>query len=195
VGFCKVHANYSALSSFTPKIVGSLHAVQVPKSIYIVDESLSLVKVYPVDHESLEGLGDDDHSQYQTKEFTKNFTGNLSINSLSIASSGTGNGDPIGDGHVNNDWESAHGAGTMGGKHFVKGSVYAQYIVASSATATGRFRVTSNGNFSLPFALNDGGGSATGWHDLIVDGNGDIGFWDNGSSSWWDGVIRYGIFS
>lgn len=195
-GLCKAHADYTALEAFTPKKEGTLHAVLSPISFYVIDAAGTPVQVYPVNHGELEGLDDDDHTQYQRENLSRAMTGDLTVENLEIESTGGTSTDPLETTHPDSDWTTAHGAGSLGGRHFADNSVNHSELAESSviSSATGYISTATLGKVGWPFfSLNSAyGGVETGatfWY-LAITHDSKIGFYIHGSpGSWVDHTI------
>lgn len=195
VGLCKVHANYAALVAFTPKKKGTLHAVLSPKSFYTIDETGTPVKVYPADHSLLTGRDDDDHPQYQTNDLIRAFTGDLTLGNIEIATPGVLGTESLPESHASEDWESAHGAGSAGGRHVADDAVTADNDPVTTHSGTGHFTVLTNGRYGYPWMSSDTSASYRFW-TLMLDEDNELGFISAiPGGSWMDAGIKYGDFS
>lgn len=176
VGFCKIHTDYAALSAYTPKVPGSMHAVQSPKSLYTIDSTGMLVKMYPVDHNALDGREDDDHTQYQTLDLLRAFSGNLTVAGLTATAEGISGSDSLPSSHASATWDGSHGLGTMGANHIGAGAIDASYGLTKTVH-TGSLTVTSVGQFTIPWMEDDLSTSEKSYY-LIIKHDNTIGFAD-----------------
>lgn len=194
VGFCKVHDTYTDLTNWLTAngaISKSLHAVRSPKSLYTISSGTP-IKVYPVDHDTLDGLDDDDHIAYQTRDLIRAFAGNLTVSgNAEVITEGSTGATALPLSHRDEDWETAHGAGTLGSEHFAQNSIKVKYISVGKS-ATGNFSNSVNGGFSFPWLEQDSSAESRFWY-MVIDGANNVGFKDN-NGNWLDSMIGYGDY-
>lgn len=155
VGFCRIHANYSALEAFTPKVKGSLHAVLSPRGLYTIDSNLDIVTLYPPSHSGLSDLLDDDHTQYQLTSLARPMEGDIELADLTISNPGTLDHENLPEDHMLDDWTGGHGAGTLGSRHFATDSVKARHLILEVVSGAGFIDMgATTGQYSLPWIMN-----------------------------------------
>jgi hypothetical protein len=200
VGFCKIHATTAAMNTWVAAnsaIDGSLHAVSTPKSLWLI-EAGSPKQIWPVSHSDLGGLADDDHTQYMPDDLGRAFTGNLSIASLQITVGAITGSGAISTDHVSDDWETAHGSSSFGGKHLGSDAVRHRHLVVSTETSNSGYYTHpgTNGMYGFPWAVTGTGSQpiAFGFFQLSITlPDNTVGFQELGV--YFNGSIKYGKFS
>lgn len=191
VGFCRIHEDYDALESFTPRVPGSIHAVQSPRSLYTIDDLGSPTKIYPVDHDKLDGLDDDDHPQYQTLDLHREFTGDLTVNgSISADTEGSSGSDSLPTSHADENWTESHGTGTLGNRH-INGAAIPTVYTVSKAIRTGYFTITHEGQYTFPWLEGDNSTEDKVYY-LILKNDNTFGFADADGNYADDAVVGVG---
>lgn len=156
VGFARVHDSVADMESFTPKVPGSLHGVLSPRSLYVIDESNSPVRIFPVSHGDLEGLDANDHPQYQREGLESAFTGHLTIlGTLTLEDAAGGGSSALRPSHADDDWETAHGVETLQNEHIADGGIPATVLIPS--VYTGEALSPQLGRHSFPWCPGDTG--------------------------------------
>jgi len=128
VGFCGVWTTYAALSAAIAAANapdGSLHYVSEAGyvGLYIVRSGVPEL-VGSADHGMLDGLDDDDHTQFMLVDGSRAATGTIKINgTLSVTTYGTDDDNPVEDTHADATWYAGHGAGGIILRHFADDSV------------------------------------------------------------------------
>ena len=130
-GFAKVWDTKAALDaahSSSPYPDGSLHVVKTSDpdgGLYIVYGG-ALQYLSAADHGALEGLTDDDHTQYFRKDGSRTMNADVSMSSSGItpaAQADSDDGDALlASPHVSQSWYDAHGAGSIMNRHITDGT-------------------------------------------------------------------------
>lgn len=156
VGWVKVHATVAARDVFTPVKEGTLHFVTDIATLFIVDSDLAFFQIFPVNHLLLEDRDADDHN-YQDITFTKAFTADLKLASLTVNdATGAGATDPLDEAtHAALDWEAAHGAGTLHNDHMANGALTGADVCTTHSWSGAKLALAAD-TYGFPWHAGDG---------------------------------------
>ena len=156
-GFVTIHASTAAMQAYTPKVPCTLHTTTDYDGLWIVNEAQALVLIVMPDHDSLEGLDDDDHVEFQTLTWTRAMTHDLQSNTtIEVEESNGGATDSLPLSHREKEWYVAHGK-SLTNDNFTDGAINARYLVSeiNETSPNNRFTNTGAGNFSWPWMTAD----------------------------------------
>ncbi len=189
IGWVKVHATVAARDAFTPIKEGTLHFVTDITTLFIVDSDLAFFQMFPVNHLLVEDRDADDHN-YQDITFTKSFTADLKLASLTVVDdTGAGATDPLDEAtHAALDWEAAHGAATLHDDHMAADSLIGADVCTLHSWSGAKLALVAD-TYGLPWHAGDG--TQSNWCALRVYNDG-MAFYRLNSIT--DGTFRCGKF-
>lgn len=192
VGWVKVHATEAAMNTWASGVTlveGSIHYCTAEGTLYLVDETISLLKVYPVDHLLLTDKDSGDDHNYQEIDISKEFTGDVKVASLTVNDvTGGLDADPLDEtAHAAQDWETAHSAASCHGDHIAADALDGEDVCVVHTT-TGAAIALAVDTYSWPWHAGDG--STSGFAEFRCYDTG-FGFYDGG---WVDGTTNVGKF-
>lgn len=193
VGWVKVHATEAAMNTWASGVTlveGSLHYATSEGSLWVVDSTPTLIKIYPVDHLALTDKDTGDDHNYQKTDMSKAMTGDLRVLSLTLTGATLGGDDDPLDvaTHEADDWETAHGAGKLGNEHFRVDSIYGEDFAERHTWSGSKLALVAD-TYGLPWHRGDG--TDTGFAHLRVYNDG-MAFYDGGALV--DGTMACGKF-
>lgn len=104
---------------------GSLHWVTDESLMYVINKDGEYDALSTIDHVELEGLDDDDHTQYIIKDGSRDMSGNITLDGGTIQPQDypTGDSNALDAAHADESWYDAHGADSIQSRHIADGAV------------------------------------------------------------------------
>lgn len=126
-GFAKVHSTYAAFESAhasSPYADGTVHVVKSPVGIYLIYDG-DIKELSVSEHGELEGLLNDDHTQYVLRDGTRSMSGDITMSGVGVyqTAASSANSDALEDDHTFLLWHEAHGDDCLIDRHFADDSI------------------------------------------------------------------------